>query len=62
MLVEWGKKDVFVTEEEIREVYANISSSRKKLLVYPEADHESFLKLDPVTWQREVGQFLANLP
>ena len=62
VLVEWGKKDVFVTEEEISEVYANIPSSKKKLLVYPEADHESFLKLDPETWQKEVRQFLESLP
>jgi alpha-beta hydrolase superfamily lysophospholipase len=61
VLVEWGEKDRYVQRDDIEAVYANISSDRKKLLVYPRADHESFLNVDPNTWEREVQSFVGSL-
>ncbi len=61
MLLQWGVKDHYVTREETEAIYTNLGGS-KKLVVYPQAGHESFLRHDPVTWQKEVNNFLAHIP
>ena len=58
VLVEWGEKDQYVKRDEIIKVYDNLASPGKKLVIYPLADHESFLHVDPVVWEREINSFL----
>lgn len=60
-LVEWGEKDRFVSQEEAESVFKSISSKKKKIVVYPDADHESFLRKDPFTWEKEVQAFLKTI-
>jgi len=62
VLVQWGAKDQYVSQNEITQVYENLATNRKKLVIYPDADHESFLHVDPNTWNREMQAFLASLP
>jgi len=62
VMVEWGEKDKYVSRDEVDRVYANLASPHKKMVTYPEADHESFLHIDPLTWEREVKAFLDSLP
>lgn len=62
VMVEWGEKDRYVTRDEVEHVYASLASRNKKMVTYPDADHESFLHVDPNTWQREVRSFLDGLP
>ncbi len=61
VLVEWGEKDRYVKRNEITNVFKNLGSSKKKLVVYPNADHESFLQVDPITWQKSMKDFLSAL-
>jgi len=61
VLLQWGDKDMYVTENEINRVYKNLESPRKKMIVYPGANHESLLKYDPVSWQQNVKLFLESL-
>lgn len=61
ILLEWGAKDPLVTREEIDSIYKNLSSKNKKLVIYPDADHGSFLQKDPFTWEKEVQAFLKSV-
>ena len=61
VLLQWGDKDMYVTENEINRIYKNLESPRKKMIVYPGANHESLLKYDPVSWQQNVKLFLESL-
>lgn len=61
VLVEWGSKDSFVKRNELDKIYNNLASVNKKLVVYPNAGHESFLRNDPVKWQKEMQAFLNSL-
>jgi uncharacterized protein len=60
VLLQWGDKDIYVTSEEINSIYNNLKTKEKKLVVYPNANHESFLNNDPISWQKEVSNFLKN--
>ena len=62
VLVQWGARDRFVDREEITEIYDHISSTHKKLVIYPDADHQSLLVVDPLAWEKEVKNFLSTLP
>jgi alpha-beta hydrolase superfamily lysophospholipase len=61
VLLQWGEKDIYVKKEEIQSIYNCLASTSKKLVVYPEANHESFLNVDPSTWQKEVQYFIDAL-
>jgi uncharacterized protein len=60
VLMQWGKNDKRVTEKETREVFNNISSSNKQLVVYENSGHESLLQKEPVKWVTTVTAFLSR--
>jgi uncharacterized protein len=60
-LVQSGGKDPLVTQKEIESVFDNLASKNKKLVIYPEASHGSFLQHDPVTWEKEIQAFLKTI-
>lgn len=62
VLVQWGEKDQYVRRSEIDKVFENLGSSEKKLVIYPDADHESFLSVDPNKWTKEVNDFMNGIP
>jgi esterase/lipase len=57
VLLQWGVNDVRVTQQEIDDVYNNISSS-KKLVVYDSSGHESLCKKQHEKWVSELSDFL----
>lgn len=61
ILLQWGEKDEFVSREETESIFKNLSAKNKKLAVYPNAGHTSFLREDPFAWEREVGAFLQSI-
>ncbi len=61
-LVQWGEKDAFVPRDDVRAIFEKIGSADKKLVFYPNVQHESFVLREPVKWREEVGSFLAKLP
>jgi alpha-beta hydrolase superfamily lysophospholipase len=62
VLMQWGDKDIYVTEKEAQGIFQNLESKQKKLIVYSGATHESFLQYDPINWQKNVGDFINLLP
>ena len=60
MLLQWGSLDHMVLKEETDRIYASIASANKKLVIYENADHESFLQKDPGKWRKEIAGFLAT--
>jgi alpha-beta hydrolase superfamily lysophospholipase len=61
VLLEWGAKDPLVTKGETDSIYKNLSSKNKRLVIYPNADHGSFLQKDPFAWEKEVQAFLKTV-
>jgi alpha-beta hydrolase superfamily lysophospholipase len=58
VLYQYGGNDKMVLKKETETVYNAIASPDKKLVVYENAVHESFLRNDPATWKKEVANFL----
>jgi uncharacterized protein len=60
VLMQYGEKDQLVLTYETDAIYQSIAAKNKKLVMYEGALHESFLRKDPVNWQREVSAFLKK--
>lgn len=60
VLMQWGEKDEMVTRAETERIFSNLASKNKKLVIYPEAGHASFLQIDPETWEKEIQTFLKS--
>jgi alpha-beta hydrolase superfamily lysophospholipase len=60
VLLQWGDRDQFVMPGEIKEVFNSLDTKNKKLVVYPGAGHDSFLRMDPDKWQSETQAFLNS--
>ena len=62
VLLQWGDRDIYVTEKETKDIFQNLSSKQKQLIIYPGANHESLLQYDPIGWQKNVNDFIGSLP
>ena len=60
VLLGWGENDRYIDRSQIAAIFNHIPSLQKKLVIYPDADHEDYLKVDPIMWEREVGTFLRQ--
>jgi uncharacterized protein len=60
VLMQCGAKDTFVLIHESKAVYNAIPDGHKKLVIYEQARHESFLRHDPAKWRMEAKKFLEN--
>lgn len=60
VLLQWGKNDSRVSEDETFAVYESISTKEKRLVVYENSGHESLLKKEPAKWLTAVGAFVAR--
>jgi len=59
VLLQWGRQDARVGREEIDEIFKNISS-RKKLVIYETAAHQSLCKKEPAKWRETIESFLKD--
>lgn len=59
VLLQWGRNDPRVKQEETDLIYANISAP-KKLVVYENSGHESLCEKEHAKWMKEVGDFLSE--
>lgn len=59
VLLLYGEKDKYVSKEEIDNIYSNINAP-KKLVSYPLAGHENYLKQYDREWTNDVRSFLLN--
>jgi uncharacterized protein len=57
-LLQWGKEDFRVTQEETDEIYKNLSTKDKELIVYENSGHESLCKNEHEKWMKTVTAFL----
>ncbi len=57
VLLQWGRNDRRVTENETAAIYNNISSP-KKLIIYDSSAHESLCAKENTKWMTEVSSFL----
>jgi alpha-beta hydrolase superfamily lysophospholipase len=60
VLLQWGKNDSRVSEEETYAVYESIPTKEKRLVVFENSGHESLLKKEPAKWLTTVGAFVAR--
>jgi len=60
VLLQWGKKDARVSEQETNSIFNKIGTKNKKLVIYENAKHESLCKHDNEKWRKEVGNFLKS--
>lgn len=58
VLLQWGRLDPRVTEEETKLVLDHLGSREKQLVIYDSAAHESLYKVEPEKWLATVGGFL----
>lgn len=61
VLIECGERDRYVSKNEITKVFDQLASENKKLVLYADADHESYLNVDPIKWESEMISFLESL-
>jgi esterase/lipase len=57
-LVQWGKNDVRVTEDETVKIFGNLKTHQKKLVIYERSGHQSLLTNEREKWLSNVGSFL----
>lgn len=60
VLLQWGDHDRYVLPGETKDIFNNIGSRHKRLVIYEGADHESLLWRDAGKWRREITGFLQN--
>ena len=59
-LVQWGKNDLRVSESETNEIFTNLASPQKQLVVYDNSGHQSLAKNEPEKWNTSIQQFLEK--
>ena len=59
VLLQWGKNDPRVKQEETDLIYANITAP-KRLVMYENSGHESLCEKEHGKWMSEVGDFLSE--
>lgn len=60
VLLQWGSQDTYVLKKETENIFKNISSVQKKLVIYNQAGHQSLLGADPGKWKSTVNDFLKK--
>ncbi len=60
VLMQYGGRDGLVLPYETNHIYDAIGTTDKKLVIYNDAGHGSFLRNDPATWLNEIKAFLND--
>lgn len=60
VLLQWGKIDPRVSEEEINTIYTNLAGKQKQIIVYQNSGHQSLCKNENEKWLKSVGDFLKE--
>jgi alpha-beta hydrolase superfamily lysophospholipase len=61
VLIEVGELDQYVSQKEVEQIFDRLGTKQKKMVVYPYADHQSYLQVDPMQWKSEVSSFLNQV-
>jgi uncharacterized protein len=57
-LIQWGRNDARVTEEEANCIFNSVPAAQKKLVVYEHSGHQSLFANETEKWEKEVGNFV----
>ncbi|MBW8686266.1 alpha/beta hydrolase [Chitinophaga rhizophila] len=57
-LISWGKHDPRVTRQETKQIYQNMGSANKRLVIYEKSGHQSFCRNEGEKWKNAVKTFL----
>jgi len=60
VLVQWGKLDQRVSQQETEEIFKNIPSRQKRLVIYDRSGHQSLLVNETEKWMKNVKLFLEE--
>lgn len=60
VLLQWGKNDIRVTEAETEEIFHNLHSRQKQLVIYNNSGHQSLATSEPQKWNTAVKSFLER--
>lgn len=60
VLLQWGLNDPRVSKSETDEIYKNLASKNKKLVVYDESGHQSLFTNEQTKWVTNVTGFLQD--
>jgi pimeloyl-ACP methyl ester carboxylesterase len=58
VLLQWGLQDNRVTQQETNDIFKNLASHDKEMVVYALSHHQSLLQNEPAKWQKTVSDFL----
>lgn len=58
VLLQWGDADVYVMRRETEEIFSNIASQQKELVVYSKSGHIPLISADTEKWKSAVNEFL----
>jgi uncharacterized protein len=59
-LILHGKLDKWTTVGEINEIFQNLRGS-KKLVIFPNAEHNLLVTVDKALWTQNINQFLKGI-
>ena len=57
-LLQWGAKDLRVEKSETEDIYNNLGTKNKKLVIYQNSGHQSLCKNEHDKWMENVSVFL----
>jgi uncharacterized protein len=60
ILLQWGRHDELIMENDIRKIYNNIAATDKQLIIYENSNHMQFLHTEQDVWLRNVDAFLQK--
>lgn len=58
VLMQWGRNDHLVSENDTKKIFGNIASPAKKLVVYEQCGHESYCVKERDKWLASISSFL----
>lgn len=58
VLLQWGDQDEYVLKKETENIFKNIVSEKKTMVVYEKGLHQSLLKTETDKWRKTVSDFL----
>jgi uncharacterized protein len=59
-LIQWGRNDARVTEEEVRSILNAIPVKQKKLVIYENSAHQSLFANETSKWEKTVKEFMTQ--
>ncbi|KAA2245182.1 hypothetical protein F0L74_04265 [Chitinophaga agrisoli] len=60
VLLCWGKTDIRVMEHETRDIYTNLGSTQKQLVIFEASGHQSFCRNEHDKWAAAINNFLQQ--